>query len=364
MTQTKFRSDVNFLVSVHERTNGGTAPDIGIGTQSQDNTMTSKMYASLADLSKDYPENTNVYNIAEAIFDVDSFNNNLVEVIQYPKDDVPTPTNVSVTPTADGAQVKATTTPGIIAGFKNHLHDGFKYLLLDGASEADYETLSDYLYDQQRIMLVAQLTSVDDLAKLQSHATATMGKTNKIDNLAAFVDTQTDRFPAAQACAFAASNIPTDFMHIGNLSQFALDENLSDDDVDQIESLNGMAIVNKAGDLMVSGGRTLAGNNFVDQFVNVNMIIDSYQQYLQHYLNQHHWPAYTDATLGEMQAGLETLGKNYIADDVLESNEIDLVKVADVLPSLVAEREYNGLSAKLVVRNDVETMNSKIDFTL
>lgn len=365
MAQSKFRTDVHLTVSIHKRGNGGILPDLAIYSKNQTKIKDTKLYASLYDLSQDYPENTSVYSQAEAVFDVDTFNNNLLEVIPAPATAANTPAKVAVKPTKDGATVSATTTPAIIAGIQNHLHDGFKYLILDGFAEADIETLSDFLYKQQRIMTVAQLTSVDDLGKLKAHAASTMTTANSLDNLAALVDTSNDRFPVAQADAFAVSNIPTDYMHIENLSEFEVDPNLSDDDVDQIESLNGIAIVNKGGDLLPSGSKTLAGNNYIDQFVHFQIVVDTYQQVLQKYLNDNKFPSYTDKTIGEMKTALDNAGNNMFTQGILETKPlVTSIKRADVLPSLVAEREYNGFRVNATIADDIQSINAALDLVI
>lgn len=364
MTQSKHRSDVHFVVSIKALTNNGVVPDVAIATQGNDTTITDKQYASLEDLAVDYPENTNVYNQAEAMFDVSTFNNNLIEVIAYPNAPVATPSNVKVKATPDGAEVTADNTPGLVAGVKAHMWDGFKYLLLDNASEADIEALSDVLYDAQRVMLVIQPKSVDDLVKLQAHVATYQVKPNKLGNTAAIVDTSDVRFPAAQASAYAASNIPTDFMHIGKLSELEVDENLSDDDVDKINALNGIAVENKAGDNMLSQGKALAGN-YIDQFVHAQLVIDGYTTFLQKYMNDHNFPAYTDKTILEMKAGLETLGTNYFTQNILAAKPVfDYVPRAKVMNSLVAEREYNGFSSDQQIQDDIETLNAKLNLTL
>ncbi|GAY74279.1 hypothetical protein [Lentilactobacillus kosonis] len=224
MTQIKHRSDVHFVVSIKALTNDGVFPDVAIAVQGKDTNSTAKTYASLEDLSVDFPENTKTYAQAEAIFDVDSFNNNLLEVITYPNAPVATPSNVQVTPTNSGAQVTATTTPGIVSAMQGHMWDGFKYLITDDVPEADLEALTDALYDAQRVMLFVQAKSVDDFVKLQTHVASYQNKPNKLGNTAILVDASDNRFPAAQLVAYASTNVPTDIMHISNLSEMAVDQ--------------------------------------------------------------------------------------------------------------------------------------------
>ena len=113
------------------------------------------------------------------------------------------------------------------------------------------------------------------------------------------VETAKDRYPAAQAVAYAAANLPVDFQHIGNLSQFEPDTDLTTDDYDTIAGLNATLVVNKAGDYMLLNGKALAGN-YIDQFVHTQFVIDTLQTNLQKYLNRKNFPIYNDATIKEM----------------------------------------------------------------
>ncbi|GHP12972.1 hypothetical protein YK48G_03970 [Lentilactobacillus fungorum] len=359
----KQTTDVHFIVAIHALTNGAVTPSVAIGAKNTDATTKSALYYALEDLSNDYPENTGVYSLAEAMFDADNFQGP-IEVISYPNADVPTPDNVQTTPTEDGATVTATTTPGIVAGLTEHLFDGFKYLVLDGASEDEIEALSDFLYENQRIMLVTQPTSIADLQTLATHVTGVQNEENKLGNTTAIVETATDRFPAAQAAAYAAANLPVDFQHIGNQSQFEPDSDLSTDDYDTIAGLNASTVVNKAGDYMLLNGKALAGN-YTDQFVHTQLVIDTLQTALQKYLNRTKFPIYNDNTIKEMTQTLNAASTSLVQLGVLASPiVINSVPRAQVLNSEVASREYNGFSIQAQIADDINTINAKIDLTL
>ena len=82
--------------------------------------------------------------------------------------------------------------------------------MLDGASETEIEALSDFLYDNQRIMLVTQPNSITALQTLATHVAGYQKVKNHLGNTAAIVETAKDRYPAAQAVAYAAANLPVD----------------------------------------------------------------------------------------------------------------------------------------------------------
>ncbi|GAY74280.1 hypothetical protein [Lentilactobacillus kosonis] len=114
----------------------------------------------------------------------------------------------------------------------------------------------------------------------------------------------------------------------------------------------------------MNAGKAIAGN-FVDQFVHSQIVIDGYTNFLQHYLNTHNWPAYTDKTILEMKTGLETLGTKYFTMGILAFQPtFKYVPRAKVLNSLVAEREYNGFSSDEEIQDDIENINAKLDLTL
>ncbi|WP_249662798.1 hypothetical protein [Lentilactobacillus buchneri] len=359
----KQTTDVHFIVAIHALTNSDSTPLVAIATKNTDATTKSNIYDDLDSLSADYAENTGVYAQAAAMFDVNGFNGP-VEVIGYPNVDSNTPSGVQSQGTTTGGTVTATTTPGIVVGITQHLFDGFKYLVLDGATETEIEALSDFLYDNQRIMLVTQPNSVTALKTLATHVAGYQTVKNQLGNTAAIVETATDRYPAAQAVAYAAANLPVDFQHIGNLSQFEPDADLTTDDYDTIAGLNATLVVNKAGDYMLLNGKALAGN-YIDQFVHTQLVIDTLQTNLQKYLNRKNFPIYNDATIKEMTQTINAVSTSLLQMGVLYTAiVVNSVPRANVLNSDVAARKYNGFSLSAQIADDIDTINAKLDLTL
>lgn len=361
----KQTTDVHFIVAIHALNTSDSAPSVAIATKNTDATTKSNIYDDLESLSADYAENTGVYAQAAAMFDVNGFNGP-VEVIAYPNVDSNTPSGVKSQGTTTGGTVTAaaTTTPGIVAGITQHLFDGFKYLVLDGATETEIEALSDFLYDNQRIMLVTQPNSVTALQTLATHVAGVQTVKDQLGNTAAIVETATDRYPAAQAVAYAAANLPVDFQHIGNLSQFEPDANLTTDDYDTIAGLNATLVVNKAGDYMLLNGKALAGN-YIDQFVHTQLVIDTLQTNLQKYLNRKNFPIYNDATIKEMTQTINAVSTSLLQMGVLYTAiVVNSVPRANVLNSDVTARKYNGFSLSAQIADDIDTINAKLDLTL
>ncbi|GAF37500.1 hypothetical protein [Lentilactobacillus farraginis] len=356
----KQTTDVHFIVAIHALSNSDSTPLVAIATKNTDATTKSNIYDDLESLSADYAENTGVYAQAAAMFDVNGFRGP-VEVIAYPNVDS---TGVQSQGTDDGGTVTATTTPGIIVGITQHLFDGFKYLVLDGATEAETEALSDFLYDNQRIMLVTQPNSVTALQTLATHVAGVQTVKNQLGNTAAIVETATDRYPAAQAVAYAAANLPVDFQHIGNLSQFEPDADLTTDDYDTIAGLNATLVVNKAGDYMLLNGKALAGN-YIDQFVHTQLVIDTLQTSLQKYLNRKNFPIYNDATIKEMTQTINAVSTSLLQMGVLYTPiVVNSVPRANVPNGDVVARKYNGFSLSAQIADDIDTINAKLDLTL
>lgn len=359
----KQTTDVHFIVAIHALNTSDSAPSVAIATKNTDATTKSNIYDDLDTLSADYAESTGVYAQAAAMFEVSGFRGP-VEVIAYPNVDSITPSGVQSQGTGHGGKVTATPTPGIVVGITQHLFDGFKYLVLDGASETEIEALSDFLYDNQRIMLVTQPNSVATLQTLATHVAGVQKVKNKLGNTAAIVETAKDRYPAAQAVAYAAANLPVDFQHIGNLSQFEPDADLTTDDYDTIAGLNATLVVNKAGDYMLLNGKALAGN-YIDQFVHTQLVIDTLQTNLQKYLNRKNFPIYNDAAIKEMTQTINAVSTSLLQMGVLYTAiTVNSVPRAKVLNSDVVARKYNGFSLSAQIADDIDTINAKLDLTL
>lgn len=368
MVKVKQMTDVHIIVSIHQLTSGAVTPLVAIATKNTDATTKATVYNSLYDLTNDYGEDTGVYAQAEAMFEADNFKGP-VEVIAYPNTDAADPSSVQASGTADGGTVTASATPGIVTGLAEHLYDGFIYLVLDNASEDQIEAVSDFLYDNQRIMLVTQPSSVADLQKLQTHVLGYQKTKDLLCNTAALVVTTAGNYRAAQAAAYAAANLPVDWQHIGNQTTFAPDADLAMADYDAIAAAGGTTVVNKAGDYMLLNGKALT-TNYIDQFVHTQLVVDRFQNALQKYLNRHKFVTYDDTHIKEMTQTLQTTGDDLSALGVLfplsDGNSVDITSVSrsNTPNSDVANRSYNGFAIKAQIADDIDTVNMKLDITL
>ena len=368
MPKLKQMTDVHVIVSIHQLALSGKTPLVALMTKNTDATTKSTVYNSLADLSADYAEDTTVYDQAAAMFEAENFTGP-VEVIAYPNADVSDPTNVKADGASSGGTVTASTTPGIVSGLSAHIYDGFIYLLLDGASETEIEAVSDFVYDNQRVMLITQPASVKDLQTLHTHVAGYQTAKNSLCNTAAVVVTTPDNYRAAQAAAYAAANLPVDWQHIGNQSTFAPDTDLTMTDFDDIAAAGGTTVVNKAGDFMLLNGKSM-GSNYIDQFVHTQLVVDRLQTSLQKYLNRHKFVSYDDAHIKEMTQTLQTTGDNLAAMGVIfsmsDGQSIDVTSIsrANTPNEDVINRSYNGFSIAAQIADDIDTVNMKLDITL
>lgn len=368
MVKVKQMTDVHIIVSIHQLTSNGKTPLVALATKNTDATTKSTLYNTLGDLTNDYGEDTTVYGQAKAMFEADNFTGP-VEVIAYTNADVANPTNVAASGSTDGGSVTAATTPGIVSGLAEHLYDGFIYLVLDGATEEETEAVSDFLYDNQRIMLITQPSSVTDLQTLHTHVLGYQKAKNSLCNTAALVVTSTGNYRAAQAAAYAAANLPVDWQHIGNQTTFEPDADLVMADYDDIAAAGGTTIVNKAGDFMLLNGKAMA-NNYIDQFVHTQLVVDRFQNALQKYMNNHKFVSYDDAHIKEMTQTLQTTGDDLAALGVLfslsdgKSVDVSSVSRTDTPNEDVNSRSYNGFAITAQIADDIDTVNMKLDITL
>lgn len=356
--------DVHWTVSIHALSNGNAKPKLIVFTHSSDATEQSKQYSNLLDLSNDYPENSDVYPVAEAAFEADNFTGPL-EVVEVPNTAVAVPFNVTVKPVPGGADYSASLMPGIVYGASQHLYDGAYYAVVANDVKDDEVTeLADYLYQQQRVLLVSEVKDVDSLKTNYTDAQTTQLKKNTLGNWVNIVNSIPDIYPAAQVAAYAAANVPTDLISVGNQSEFEVDEALDNSDYETIEDFNGSTIVDKSDDFMMLTGKTLAGN-YADQFVHVQMAVDAFTDALQKYKNRQNFPIYDDTTIGEMEKTLEATSTQLVQQSILAGEaKVTSVPRANVQDSDVASREYNYFSINLQVADAIETLNGKIDITL
>lgn len=361
---TKQAPDVHWIVSIHPLTNGFEKPLLMVFTHSTDANEHSSMYSNLFDLANDYPENGVVYPAAEAAFEATNFNGPL-EVVEVPNVDVAVPFNVTAKAVDGGVDYSAGLTPGVVYGASQHLYDGAYYATVaSDVTDEETNALADYLYQQQRVLLVSEVKDVDTLKTNYQHAQATQLKKNTLGNWVNIVNSDADVHPATQVAAYASANVPTDLMNVGNQSEFEIDENLDDSDYETIRESNGSCIADKADDLMMLTGKTLAGN-YADQFVHTQMVVDAFTNCLQKYKNRQNFPIFNDKTIGEMEKSLETTSTSLVQQGILAAEAVvtDTPR-AKVPNSDVAKREYNYFSIQVQIADTIETINGKIDITL
>lgn len=360
----KLTSNVHFAVTIHPLTLNGEKPKFIILTHNTDATVKSNTYSGLYSSTTDYPENTPVYPLMEAAFDVENFAGP-IEVVAVPNAPVAVPYNSAVDATADGGTVATQETPGIVYAMGQHLYDGAYYVVCASDITADELTeLSDFLYAQKRVMLVAEVPTVADLKTLSDHVKTTDVTPDSLGNTTAVVNSNTDLHPAVQVVAYASSNMPTDLQHIGNLSQMTPDTTLTGDDYDEITTLNGTTVVNKSDDMMMLNGTALAGN-YADQFVHTQYVVDTFTDCLQKYLNRTNFPTYDDDTINEMVKSLQTAGTELQSEHILASTpKVNFAKRSAVPNADVTAREYNYFQISAEIADDIENINGKLDITL
>ncbi|MFC6180347.1 hypothetical protein [Lactiplantibacillus daowaiensis] len=362
----KHESDVNLTINILRPDTSLGTPLIEIFTKGDKPTG---VYGDTDTLAEDYDETTEVYKKAAAMWELDSYTAP-IEVVSVPTASRHTPV-VSVD--KDGV-VTATDTIelGIVTGAKNHLYDGALYVLLDDSFTSDEViALSDFLYDQQRLMLIVKVASIDELKPLAAHVSAYQAATNVLSNTAAMVVPQVGNYSLDQAAAYAASNVPTDWQHIGGatLTEFDPNSGLTIDDSADIQALRGMTVVNKSGDNMLLNGMAL-GNNYIDQFVHTMLVGDAIETAIQKYLNHHNFPNYDDNTINELKETILSVTDGYLTQGVLEAQSdgtsaiISVPKRANVSNADVANRKLKNITINTTTADDVDTVDGKLNVTL
>ncbi|WP_282804024.1 hypothetical protein [Secundilactobacillus kimchicus] len=361
----KRSGDVNFAVTIRPLVNGKTKPKMLLFTKGGDDQLTEGLFQTIYDVADEYSENTSVYPYAEAAFDTTNFDGPL-EIVSTPNVDIAVPYNVAITPTSDGATVKAELTPPLVYAASQHLYDGAYYATVDDSfTDEEITQLADFLYENQRVQLVTEVKSVADLKTNYDHVQNTQLKDNTLGNWFNIVNSQSDtKKQAVQIAAYAAANMPVELSHIGGQTEFVQDPNLYREDQDTIASMNGATIVDKADDLMVLQGKNLAGN-YVDQFVHMQYATDAFTDALQKYENRMQFPQYTDDTINEMEKTLETTGTALIQMGILYGDVVITKKPrAEVLNSEVADRRYNYFGIEIQLMDTINKINGRLQITL
>ena len=361
----KQTTDVNFTVVIQHLANTVVSPLVDIFTKGNVASESHKMYYDLDTLAKDFDESTNVYALAEAMFENDGFNGP-VKVISAPNADMPTPANVKATSDGKDTTVTATAMNGLAYAAGLNMYDGCYIAVIDNSAfnDTDKAAFAKFIYEQQRYLFIDQVNTID---AAQTNETAVLGYQNekgKLGNWLEVVEPNDDHKVAAQIGAYIAANIPVDVQHIGNLTQMVPSDKLTSDDYETIAGLNATTVVNKSGDNMMLNGKVLSGG-YADQAVNVNYAIDALRASLQSYLNRNKWPIYNDKTIREMYETILATGKTlYIAGILANPLTVTYVPRAQVLNQDVESREYRGFTVNAEIASTIDTLNAKINLTI
>lgn len=358
-------SDVTVKLTLSSLPNTGTAK-IAILTGGNDSSAHAHVYSSINGVDNDFDENSNVYALVQHAFDVRDFNGQ-VEVIVAPSADVTTGASASAQPTGTGASVTTSTNTvnRFVYALKQYIDDGFTYITDDNLKESDLEAVTDYLYANQSAAFVTQFSSIAAFETFQAYSSKNQTRTdNKLNGVSALVVTNGHQ-PAVQLIAQASQinqdSGGVDVAKIGDLSEFVPDDNLTREDLKQISSLRGSAIVDKAGMNMMMTGFSL-GANYLDNFVNTKVVKDYFQYRLQRALNDIKTRSYDQDTINFLfsiakSAGQDLAERNFLA----EEPEIEKIDMPNVSNADIENRAYNGLTVKAQISGSVESITIPIN---
>lgn len=359
-------SDVTINLSITSLPNTGSAK-IAILTSGSDSNAHAYTFSTINGVENTFDENSNVYNLVDKAFKTSGFQG-LVEVIVAPSADVSTGTTATAQPGANGATVTASsnTVNRFVFALKQHIDDGFSYITDDNLGESDLEAVSDYLYQTQSAAFVTQFPSISKFQTFQAYSSKNQPRTtDKLNGVAAFIVTGPYK-PVVQLIAKAAQiNLDSggiDIMKIGNLSEFVPDDGLTREDLAQIKSLRGNAIVDKADMAMPLTGYAI-GDNYLDNFVNTKIAKDYFQYKLQRALNDMKTRSYDQTTINFLYSIAKQAGDDLVTRNILAAApEIDKTDFANVTSDAVEGRYYNGFNISGQISGSVESMSFPINF--
>lgn len=378
---TKLVSDVHIKMSIQNLPLGKTVADVVIPVAKDGVERTSlKLYYDSEDVATDFGADSSVYAKVDTMFSQKDFQGP-VAIITTPVGEVDTqvdgqtsPKNVTVMPTNDGGEVatgaaSTVKVPGQLKGIIDYLWAGSRYVVLPDDDDTDLITaIGKYLYDNQHMILVASVKSIDNLKLIHDAATAWVAK-DHLGNTAVFVNQNEDQYPDAAAAAFASLHIPLDWMHIRDL--VGIDPNdWSADEYQEILDLNGLTTVNKSGNVMVSNSKAVDGS-YIDNTFGAQYVNDSLQTGLQRFLNSQDLLSYDDKGIKLLQANAESIMAEIAKTGVI-ANGIDgkpIYKVTTIdrtnTPNVnVVKRKYTGLSITCQLVGSIETVYLTVQVTL
>ncbi|VDG18784.1 hypothetical protein [Lactobacillus brevis] [Lactiplantibacillus mudanjiangensis] len=360
VTILKTHDDVHITDTIQNLPVDGTIA-VNLLVEGQDATVKSNVFYVLDDLpDAGYDENSAVYANVEAMFDVDDFQGP-VQVLAYPNEEVPDITGATATPTGDGATVTAKMVPGVVRALEDHALDGAYWNVLVTDDADTIKAAADFLYANQKGLLVTQLSKIADLQALSVYATSTYTEKNKLGILINTITKNTDNHIAAQAAAYASMNLLLDWMHIGNLTQFVQDD-WTPAEIDQIIAANGLTVLNKSGDLMLSSSKT-ANGNFIDNSFIKQYNHDELLKATQKWMNGKKYVNYSDDDIQELLTTIKTeltvLGSQGLIAKKLDGDpdcDATAPNRADVSNVDVTARRLRNVKTKYSLPNAIETI--------
>lgn len=350
----KQMSDVHIRLKLSKLT-ATNVQSVAILTSGNDSNVHNYVYGMNDDVSKDFDENTSVYNLVQKAFEVADYQG-VIQVIVAPNQDV---SGKKADANSQGT-VTMPDTNRFVYALSQRIDDGFNYVVTDNLSEKDLEAVSDYLYSTQKAALAAQVKSSTDLQTFAAYSSKNQPMTTtKMNPVYAVTDSQ--HLPTIQAVADATANAPMDMMKAGNHSEFIPDDSLSMEDIEQIKDLGGSCVVNKAGDMMMLQGKSL-GANYIDQFVNTKIVKDTFQYDLQKQLNASKHLRFDDAGINLLYQTLKFTSTKLVNQGYLDGEaEITKRSYSDTTDGEKSTRTYNGLSINAKVMSSIETVNITLD---
>lgn len=304
-----------------------------------------------------FDETTEEYALVEAMFDVKNFKGPVM-IGTYPNTDVISLNDVSVTPTADGATLSATVS-GVQKWLEDHLNDGPRWFIPVGMTDDDIKTAADIMYANAHSELVLQVDNIVDLQKWHDYAVATQTDKDKLGHLRAIVEKSAENKPAAQAVAYASTLTLLDWMRIGNLSQFVPND-WTQVERDMIENLNGLTVVNKADDLMLSADKELNGN-YIDNSFNAQFNTDFLRYRIQKWMNSKNFTEITDDNISELVTTAQAAGDDLFklgtiatGDDGKADFHVTAKSRSQLSAYEVSQRKYKSLDVQMGLPNPFE----------
>ncbi|WP_125545371.1 hypothetical protein [Levilactobacillus lindianensis] len=304
-----------------------------------------------------FDENTDVYDVVAAMYEVKDFEGP-VAIGTYSSSPVVSLDDLTVIPTADGATIGAQVS-GVQKYLEDHLLDGSTWFVPVGMSDDDIKTAADILYTNQRGFLVNQVDNIADLQKWHDYATTTQVEKNKLGHFRTLVDKDNTRKIAGQAAAYASTKVLLDWMRIGDLSQFVAND-WTQSELNMIDNLHGLAVVNKSGNMMLSGNKELNGDQ-IDNSFNAQYNTDLIQTRLQKWLNGKDYTTFNDDNINELVTTAETAGEDLFKEGTIAADingkadfSVTAVSRSQVSAYEITQRTYKSLSIKQTLPNAIE----------